>query len=448
MKKADESREKKGAVGSCWLMFDLKWIRDHPEDFDRGLARRGISPKAEEILLLDSRRRVLISRCQTLQQDRNKASKLIGVYKRKGEPTEVLMGQVGDLKNTLQEEEIKVKELEHELNSVLTQLPNLPGDGVPDGDDEGSNAEIRRVGSPKTFEHPVKFHYEIGEALGQMDFERAAVMSGSRFVVLTSELARLERALASFMLDLHVERNGYTEVSPPSLVREAALFGTGQLPKFAEDLFVTKDERWLIPTAEVPLTNMVAGRTLHKDQLPIRLVAHTPCFRAEAGAAGKDTRGMVRVHEFSKVELVSVTTPEASNDELERMTSSAESILKELDLPYRVMLLATGDMGFSARKTYDLEVWIPGEERYREISSCSTCGDFQSRRLGARLSKSNERGATFVHTLNGSGLAVGRTLVAIMENYQNPDGSVNVPSALQSYMGGLERISVPDPTGQ
>ncbi len=429
-------------------MFDVKSIRENPGDFDRGMARRGMSAQAEEILLLDTKRRELVTRCQALQQERNKASKLIGVYKRKGEPTETLMAQVGNLKSSLQEAEIRVKELERELNIVLSELPNLPGDNVPDGDDEASNLEIRRIGTPQNFEHPVKFHYEIGEGLGQMDFERAAAMSGSRFVVLTSDLARLERALTSFMLDLHVERNGYTEISPPALVRETALFGTGQLPKFAEDLFVTKDERWLIPTAEVPLTNMVAGRTLNKEQLPIRLVAHTPCFRAEAGAAGKDTRGMVRVHQFSKVELVSVTTPDASDDELERMTACAETILKELELPYRVMLLATGDMGFSASRTYDLEVWIPGEERYREISSCSTCGDFQSRRLNARLKETSERGTGFVHTLNGSGLAVGRTLVAVMENYQNPDGSVSVPSVLRPYMGGLEKIAAPEPEGR
>ncbi len=426
-------------------MFDLKWIRENPEDFDRGLARRGVSSRAEEILLLDSRRRELVTRCQALQQERNQTSKLIGVKKGKGEPIDDLAAQVLDLKNVLQEEEFKVKELECKLNVILSELPNLPGATVPDGEDEKSNREIRRIGAPKSFEYPVKLHYEIGELLGQMNFERAAAMSGSRFVVLTSDLARLERALASFMLDLHIQRNGYTEVSPPSLVRESALFGTGQLPKFADDLFVTKDERWLIPTAEVPLTNMVAGRTLEKDELPIRLVAHTPCFRAEAGAAGKDTRGMVRVHEFSKVELVSVTMPDSSDDELERMTACAESVLKELELPYRVMLLATGDMGFSARRTYDLEVWIPGEKRYREISSCSTCGDFQSRRLGARLSRSNGQGSGFVHTLNGSGLAVGRALVAVIENYQNPDGSVSIPSALRPYMGGLERIAASDP---
>ena len=426
-------------------MFDLKWIRENPEDFDRALARRGVSAKSEEILLLDSRRRELVTSCQALQQERNQTSKLIGVNKSKGESIEALMAKVGDLKNTLQEEEIRVKDLERKLDAVLSQLPNLPGATVPDGEDEGSNLEVRRIGVPKSFEFPVKFHYEIGELLGQMDFERAAAMSGSRFVVLTSDLARLERALASFMLDLHVQRNGYTEVSPPSLVRESALFGTGQLPKFSDDLFVTKDERWLIPTAEVPLTNMVAGRTLEKEELPIRLVAHTPCFRAEAGAAGKDTRGMVRVHEFSKVELVSVSMPDSSDEELERMTACAESVLKELELPYRVMLLATGDMGFSARRTYDLEVWIPGEERYREISSCSTCGDFQSRRLGARLSTASGQASGFVHTLNGSGLAVGRTLVAVLENYQNPDGSVSIPSALQPYMGGLERIAASDP---
>ena len=426
-------------------MFDVKWIRENPEDFDAGLARRGLGPEAQQILKLDSYRRDLITQCQALQQERNKASKLIGIHKSKGESVADLVAEVGKLKKKLQADENRIKDTDQEIKIVLSELPNLPCPTVPDGLDEGSNVEIRKVGTPRNFDHAIKFHYELGEALGQMNFDRAAAMSGSRFVLLRGDLARLERALASFMLDLHTSENGYTEVSPPALVRGSALFGTGQLPKFADDLFATTDERWLIPTAEVPLTNMVAEQTLGGDDLPIRLVAHTPCFRAEAGAAGKDTRGMIRLHQFSKVELVSISTPEASDDELERMTACAESVLKALDLPYRVVLLSAGDMGFAARKTYDLEVWMPGEDRYREISSCSTCGDFQSRRLGARLSRTSKSGSTFVHTLNGSGLAVGRTLVAIMENYQNEDGSITIPPVLQSYMGGAQDIG---PLGQ
>ena len=425
-------------------MFDVKWIRENPKAFDLGLRRRGVEPKGKQIIELDAARRNLITLCQGLQEKRNKTSKLIGSNKGKGESIEELLTEVGDLKQQLQEGEGRIKELEKKIKSVLLELPNLPCSTVPDGLNEESNIEIRRVGSPRSFAHIVKFHYELGEAMGQMNFEVAAKMSGSRFVLLSGDLARLERALSSFMLDLHVNQNGYTEVSPPALVRDAALFGTGQLPKFADDLFSTTDHRWLIPTAEVPLTNMVSEKTLARNELPIRVVAHTPCFRAEAGAAGKDTRGMIRVHQFSKVELVSVTDPETSDDELERMTTCAESVLQALELPYRVMLLSAGDMGFSARKTYDLEVWIPGEERYREISSCSTCGDFQARRIGARCNVATERGSTFVHTLNGSGLAVGRTLVAVMENYQNEDGSVTIPPVLQPYMGGVEIIGRQD----
>ena len=315
-----------------------------------------------------------------------------------------------------------------------------PPQDVPDGPDESANVELRRWGQPPAFEFPAREHFELGEALGLMDFERAAKLSGARFVVLTGALARLERALASFMLDLHTAEFGYTEVNPPALVRDEALFGTGQLPKFAEDQFRTTDGRWLIPTAEVPLTNLVAGEIVEEERLPLRYTAMTWCFRAEAGAAGKDTRGMIRQHQFTKVELVGITTPEQSEGEHERMTSCAEEVLRRLRLPYRVVVLSTGDMGFSARKTYDIEVWLPGQGRYREISSCSNCGDFQARRMNARTRKKGEKGTRFVHTLNGSGLAVGRTLIAVLENYQRADGSVEVPVVLRPYMGGIEVI--------
>ena len=323
---------------------------------------------------------------------------------------------------------------------MLAPIPNLPAEDVPAGRDESANVELRRRGEPRAFNFPAKEHFELGEALRMMDFERAGKLSGARFVVLTSALARLERALASFMLDLHTGEFGYTEVDPPALVRDDALFGTGQLPKFGDDLFRTTDGLWLIPTAEVPLTNLVAGEIVEEERLPLRFTAMTWCFRAEAGAAGKDTRGMMRQHQFSKVELVSVATPEQSNDEHERMTACAEEVLRRLGLPYRVVVLCTGDMGFAARKTYDIEVWLPGQGRYREISSCSDCGDFQARRMNARCRKKGEKGTRFVHTLNGSGLAVGRTLIAVLENYQRADGSIEVPAALRPYMGGLEVI--------
>ena len=426
-------------------MFDIKSIREHPEAFDAGMARRGLAPQAAAILALDGERRRVIADTQALQQERNATSKRIGEAKAKGEDAAALIAAVAALKGRMQAGEERARALDEELERELAGLPNIPAVEVPDGADETANVEVRRVGTPRAFEFAPRQHYELGEALGQMDFEAAAKMSGARFVLLSGQLAQLERALAAFMLDLQTAEHGYREVRPPYLVRDAAMFGTGQLPKFADDLFATADGFWLIPTAEVPLTNLVRERLLEESELPIRVCAHTPCFRAEAGAAGKDTRGMIRVHQFDKVELVSITAPEHSEAELERMTACAEEVLKRLGLAYRVVLLSAGDMGFAARKTYDLEVWLPGQGRYREISSCSNCGDFQARRMDARLRLADARGSRFVHTLNGSGLAVGRALVAVIETYQNADGTVTVPDALRPYMGGREVIGPPCP---
>ncbi len=421
-------------------MFDLKWIRENPEAFDAGMARRGVPPQADRVGALDSRRRELIAETQDLQQKRNEASKRIGAAKARGEDAAALIEEGSALKQRVQDGEAQARALTDEIEALLAELPNIPMAEVPEGLDETTNEELRRVGAPRTFDFAPRQHFDIGEALGQMDFEAAARMSGARFVALTGALARMERALAGFMLDLQTGANGYREVSPPYMVRDQAVFGTGQLPKFAEDLFHTEDGFWLIPTAEVPLTNMVRERILDDGDLPIRITAHTPCFRAEAGAAGKDTRGMIRVHQFSKVELVSITRPEESGAELERMTGCAEDVLKRLGLPYRVMLLSAGDMGASARKTYDLEAWLPGQDTYREISSCSNCGDFQARRMNARYRPAGEKGTRYLHTLNGSGLAVGRTLVAVIENYQNADGTITVPEALRDHMGGVKVI--------
>ncbi len=425
-------------------MFDLKWIRAHPEAFDKALARRGLPPHAAEILALDEARREHVAALQAAQNRRNAASKEIGKAKAAGdeETAQKLIAEVAALKKEIQEGEEKERRLTADLEDVLARLPNLPLDDVPDGQDESDNVVIREVGTPPEFSFPPKAHYDIGEAMGLMDFETAARLSGSRFVVLKGPLARLERALAAFMLDMHTGEFGYQEVVPPYLVRDPALFGTANLPKFAEDLFRTTADLWLIPTAEVPLTNLVRESILAESDLPLRFTAHTPCFRSEAGAAGKDTRGMIRQHQFSKVELVSITRPEESLDELERMLGCAEEVLKRLELPYRVVVLCAGDMGFAARKTYDIEVWLPAQNRYREISSCSVCGDFQARRMQARY-RTQEGDLRFVHTLNGSGLAVGRTLVAILENYQQADGSVVIPEALRPYMGGLERLPAP-----
>jgi seryl-tRNA synthetase len=421
-------------------MFDLKWIRENPEAFDAGMARRGVPPQAARVAELDARRRALIGENQDLQQRRNAASKQIGAAKSRGEDAAGQIAEVAELKQRLQAGEAGEKTVSAEIDELLAGLANIPLDEVPDGLDDTTNQEVRRVGEPRTYDFEPKQHFELGEALGLMDFEAAAAMSGARFVVLRGALARLERALSAFMLDLQTGENGYTEVSPPFLVRDDAMFGTGQLPKFADDLFRTEDGFWLIPTAEVPLTNLVRGQILDESDLPRRVTAHTPCFRSEAGSAGKDTRGMIRVHQFAKVELVSITRPEDADAELERMTGCAEEVLKRLGLAYRVMLLSAGDMGFSARKTYDLEVWLPGQNAYREISSCSNCGDFQARRMNARYRPAGEKGTRFVHTLNGSGLAVGRTLVAVVETHQNADGTVTVPEALRPYMGGVELI--------
>ena len=424
-------------------MHDIKLIRDDPAAFDNGLKRRGLQPLSAEVLKRDAELRALLVRLQTAQARRNEASKLIGQAKAKKDEAQAqaLMAEVAGLKDEIQRGEDEQRKLEAKVNEVLETIPNIPAPEVPDGADEKANREIRRVGAKPGINFKPKEHFDLGEKLGQMDFEAAARMSGARFVVLKKGLARLERAIAQFMLDLHTEHFGYTEVSPPYLVRDNAMYGTGQLPKFADDLFRTTTDFWLIPTSEVSLTNLVREQILDGDKLPFRLTAFTPCFRAEAGAAGKDTRGMIRMHQFSKVELVSVTTPEQSQEEHERMTSCAEEVLKRLNLHYRTMLLCTGDMGFASKKTYDIEVWLPGQDAFREISSCSNCGDFQARRMNARYRPAGEKSNRFVHTLNGSGLAVGRTLVAILENYQQADGSIAVPDALKPYMGGQDRVT-------
>jgi seryl-tRNA synthetase len=476
-------------------MHDIRAIRDDPEGFDAGLKRRGLEPMSAGILEKDAELRNLLTRLQQAQARRNEASKQIGQAKaRKDEATaQSLMAEVAGLKDEIQSGEDKERELKKALDDILAAIPNLPAEDVPDGADETANVEVRRFGEAPRKNNPQE-HFELGEALGLMDFEAAARMSGARFVVLKGQLAKLERAIASFMLDLHTGRFGYEEIVPPFLVRDAAMYGTGQLPKFEDDLFKSplvlfreprpaSDENtsalpqfddpetqvrfeqavreagnwsrrwragegqrvhvekniWLIPTAEVPLTNLVREEIIDEAELPLRYTAYTPCFRAEAGAAGRDTRGMIRMHQFSKVELVSITTPEKSAEEHERMTECAEEVLKRLGLHFRTMVLCTGDMGFAAKKTYDIEVWLPGQNMFREISSCSNCGDFQARRMNTRTRSGDDR-PRFVHTLNGSGLAVGRTMVAIMENFQNEDGSIAIPEALVSYMGGATRI--------
>jgi seryl-tRNA synthetase len=483
-------------------VFDIKWIRDNPEAFDAGLKKRGLAPLSAELIALDETRRAHVTKLQEAQARRNAASKDIGKAKAAKDDAKAseLMAEVAALKDVLAKGEEGERELDAKLRDALSVIPNLPLDDVPLGKDEKDNKEVRKVGAPPQFDFAPKQHFEIGEALGLMDFATAAKISGARFVVLKGALARLERALGAFMLDLHTGENGYTENIVPLLVKDHAAYGTGNLPKFAEDLFATSkllapEERigeanerlharlvpkelmakkwserveyieanynveqildvvgdeftkvpmerllWLIPTAEVSLTNFVREEILDEAKLPMRLTAHTPCFRSEAGAAGKDTRGMIRQHQFSKVELVSITTPEESLGEHERMTSCAEEVLKRLGLPFRTILLCTGDMGFASQKTYDIEVWLPGENTYREISSCSVCGDFQARRMNARYKPKGAKDTRFVHTLNGSGLAVGRTLIAVLENYQQADGSVVIPEVLRPYMGGLAKI--------
>jgi seryl-tRNA synthetase len=471
-------------------MHDIKWIREHPDDFDAALARRGLAGEAKRLVTVDERRRAVITKLEQAQARRNAASKEVGDAKKQKDEARAhaLMAEVADLKAAIPALEAEEKAASRELDEALAQIPNLPLAEVPDGEDADGNVEHHKFGAKRDYKFVPKQHFELGEALGFMDFETAAKLSGARFVVLKKGLARLERALGQFMLDVHTSEHGYTEVSPPLLVRGDVMFGTAQLPKFREDQFSaaaplseqdrkliaegivrknynfevigTKDwdvaraaeavERglafqapqsfWLIPTAEVPLTNLVRESILDEDVLPMRLTACTPCFRAEAGAAGKDTRGMIRQHQFTKVELVSITTPDQSKDEHERMLSCAEEVLRRLDLHYRVVTLCTGDMGFASQKTYDIEVWLPGQNMFREISSCSVCGEFQARRMSARYRTKEGRHVRHVHTLNGSGVAVGRALIAVMENYQQADGSIAVPDVLQSYMGGIKVI--------
>ncbi|TWB54799.1 seryl-tRNA synthetase [Rhizobium sp. ERR 922] len=423
-------------------MLDIRWIRENAEAFDAALAKRGAEPLSQSLIALDEKRRSVIQSVQDMQSRRNAASKEIGaaMAQKNSELAEKLKAEVADLKLSLPAAEEEERTLTAELNDALSRIPNIPLEDVPVGKDEHDNVVKHVWGAKPTWNHQPKEHFEIGEELGYMDFERAAKLSGSRFTVLTSQLARLERALGQFMLDLHTSEHGYTEVSAPLMVRDETMFGTGQLPKFAEDSFKTTDGRWLIPTAEVSLTNLVSGEILDQEKLPLRFTALTPSFRSEAGSAGRDTRGMLRQHQFWKCELVSITDAESSIAEHERMTACAEEVLKRLGLHYRVMTLSTGDMGFGARKTYDLEVWLPGQDTYREISSCSVCGDFQARRMNARYRGKDDKNTKFVHTLNGSGTAVGRCLIAVLENYLNADGSVTIPGVLLPYMGGLKRI--------
>ena len=425
-------------------MHDINAIRENPDAFDAALATRGVAAQSTALLAKDEERRAAIQQAQDLQTKRNEASKKIGQAKGQGDEAEAqrLMDEVAGLKAQLQEAEEAERAISASLTDMLAALPNIPLADVPTGADENDNVEIRRHGEPKT-NVAAREHFDIGEPLG-MDFETAAKLSGARFVLLRDKLAKLERALGNFMLDLHTQEFGYQEMTLPVLVRDDAVYGTGQLPKFSEDLFRTENGYWLTPTAEVTLTNLVREAITDAVELPLRFTALTQCFRSEAGSAGRDTRGMIRQHQFSKVELVSIVDEDSGEAELERKTQCAEEVLKRLDLPYRVMQLCTGDMGFGARKTYDLEVWLPGQNAYREISSISYCGDFQGRRMNARYRYEGEKQTRYVHTLNGSGLAVGRTLVAVLENYANEDGSVRVPEVLRPYMGGLETIGVAD----
>ncbi len=427
-------------------MLDIKWIRENAEALDAALAKRGAEPLSASLIALDETRRTLIQTAQDMQSRRNAASKEIGAAMAQKDTAlaEKLKAEVAEIKTQLPAAEEEERRVTAELNDALSRIPNIPLDDVPVGTDENDNVEKHKWGQKPSWNHKPLEHYEIGEALGWMDFEGAARISGARFTILKGQLARLERALGQFMLDTHTGEHGYIEVQPPLLVRDDAMYGTGQLPKFAEDLFKTTDGRWMIPTAEVPLTNLVREEILAQEKLPLRFTALTPCFRSEAGSAGRDTRGMLRQHQFMKCELVSITDAESSIAEHERMTACAEEILKRLGLHYRVVTLCTGDMGFGARKTYDIEVWLPGQDTYREISSCSVCGDFQARRMNARYRGKDDKNPRFVHTLNGSGTAVGRALIAVVENYLNEDGSVTVPDVLLPYMGGLKKIEKAD----
>ena len=425
-------------------MLDIRWIRDNPQALDEALKKRGAAPESAALIELDEMRRAHITRLQEAQQRRNAASKEIGaaMAAKDTDKADALKAEVAEIKSFIQSGEETERELTAKLNDALSRIPNVPLDDVPVGADENDNVEIRLSGQKPDFDFTPKEHFELGEALGQMDFETAAKLSGSRFTVVQGGIARLERALGQFMLDMHTQEHGYTEVNVPLLVRDDAMYGTGQLPKFSEDLFQTREGFWLIPTAEVSLTNLVREEIVDAATLPRRYTALTPCFRSEAGSAGRDTRGYLRQHQFYKVELVSITAADTSIDEHERMTKCAETILEKLGLHFRTVVLCSGDMGFGARKTYDIEVWLPGQDTYREISSCSVCGDFQARRMNARYRAEGEKDTRFVHTLNGSGVAVGRALIAVMENYQNADGSIRVPDALKPYMGGLEVIGV------
>jgi len=421
-------------------MHDIKWIRENAEQFDLAMKKRGVNPVSSRIVELNEEKKQLVTLIQRLQQARNEKAKIIAeLGVRETEDSRRMKKDAADIKDKLAKLEYKLSS-ETELESFLSSLPNIPDDSVPVGVDEKTNKEVKKVGNITKFSFKPKPHYEIGENLKLMDFVDSAKMSGSRFVTLKGQLARLERALANFMLDVHTKQFGFVEISPPLMVRDEAMFNAGQLPKFEEDSFKVYDNFRLIPTSEVPLVNYVADKIIKKDEFPLRYVAYTPCFRAEAGSAGRDTRGMIRLHQFAKVELVSIVKPEDSSSEHEYITNAAEEILKLLKLPYRVMLLSSGDMGFCAKKTYDLEVWLPSQEQYREISSCSNCGDFQARRLKARFTDDASKEKIFVHTLNGSGIAVGRAMVAILENYQNEDGSISVPEILVPYMDGLKAI--------
>jgi len=427
-------------------VFDIKWIRENAEAFDKALASRGQEIASAKIIDLDDQRRQKVQAAQDLQNIRNSISKRIGQAKQSGEDVKPLMDEAATIAADLPRLEEEERLMTDELNSFLARLPNCPAEDVPLGSDETQNVEVRKWGTPREFAFEARAHYDLGEALGMMDFEGAAKISGARFVILSGELAKLERALINFMIDVHTKEYGYLEVSPPYLVRTNAMYGAGQLPKFGEDAFQTTNEYWLVPTAEVPLTNMVADEIIDEGALPYRYVAHTPCFRSEAGSAGKDTRGMFRNHQFHKVELVSVTRAEDSEAEHTRMLGAAQSILEKLEIPYRTVLLCTGDMGAQSRKTFDIEAWLPGQNTYREISSCSNCGDYQARRMNARVRNLDgaKKKTEFVHTLNGSGLAVGRTLIALVENYQCADGSIDIPLILQPYMGGQKTIKLGD----
>ena len=428
-------------------MHNIKYIRNNPKQFEKLMKRRGISLNSSEILDIDNNIRSYQTKMQILQEKRNKASKDIGLLISQGADISSLKKNISDYKSDLTIMDEKVKDLNLKLNNLLIELPNSLEDDVPEGKSEDENQFIKSWGEKPQFSFNPLDHVEIGEKLNQMDFKRGVKISGSRFVLLRGQLALLERALSTFMIETHLNDNEFEEISPPFIVKEHALFGTGQLPKFSDDLFHTTDNRWLIPTAEVPLTNIVSNEIIDKNNLPLRFVANTPCFRSEAGAAGSDTRGMIRQHQFSKVEMVFVTHPTKSNEELEYLVSCAEKILQKLKLPYRVMMLCSGDVGFSAKKTYDLEVWLPGQNSgqglYREISSCSNCGDFQARRMNAKFKDKVSNEIDFLHTLNGSGLAVGRTMIAILENYQQKDGSIVIPDALLPYMRGLKKIEMP-----